>query len=213
MSTSIIGAPITRIDGSLKVTGAARYAVDHSFDNIAFGVPVASTVGNARIASIDTSIAQRMPGVLTIIHHGNTDQLFRPAGQLEQSSRAGEVRPPFEDDKVYYYGQYVAVVVANTFEQAQDAASKLKIDYEQHPNIVSIGAAPPPAGPSPHPLHPRQRRSGLRKRARQNRRDLHPPRRNPQPHGDARHHRQMGRRQSHPLRILAGRRQPSARAL
>ncbi|MGC2297233.1 MAG: xanthine dehydrogenase family protein molybdopterin-binding subunit, partial [Acidobacteriaceae bacterium] len=148
MSTSIIGAPITRIDGSLKVTGAARYAVDHPFDNIAFGVPVGSTVGNARIASIDTSVAQRMPGVLTIIHHGNTDQLFRPAGQLEQSSRAGEVRPPFEDDKVYYYGQYVAVVVANTFEQAQDAASKLKIDYEQHPNIVDLASATPPHGPA-----------------------------------------------------------------
>jgi xanthine dehydrogenase YagR molybdenum-binding subunit len=148
MSTSIIGAPITRIDGSLKVTGAAKYAVDHSFDNIAFGVPVASTVGNARIANIDTSIAQRMPGVLAIIHHGNTDPLFRPAGQLEQSSRAGEVRPPFEDDKVYYYGQYVAVVVANTFEQAQDAASHVKVDYETQPNVVEIGDAPPPQGPA-----------------------------------------------------------------
>ncbi|MGB6608787.1 MAG: xanthine dehydrogenase family protein molybdopterin-binding subunit, partial [Acidobacteriaceae bacterium] len=147
MSTSIIGAPVTRIDGSLKVTGAARYAVDHPFDNIAFGVPVASTVGNARIANIDTSIAQRLPGVLAIIHHGNTDQLFRPAAQFEPLSRAGEVRPPFEDDKVYYYGQYVAVVVANTFEQALDAASKVKVDYEKLPNIVDLAAAPPPQGP------------------------------------------------------------------
>jgi xanthine dehydrogenase YagR molybdenum-binding subunit len=147
MSTSVIGAPITRIDGSLKVTGAARYAVDHPFDNIAFGVPVASTVGNARIVRIDTSIAKNMPGVLTIITHENTDQLFRPAGQLEQESRAGEARPPFEDDKVYYYGQYVALVVANTFEQAQDAASKVKIDYEVHPSVVEIGDAPPPQGP------------------------------------------------------------------
>ncbi|HEX4311852.1 MAG TPA: xanthine dehydrogenase family protein molybdopterin-binding subunit [Acidobacteriaceae bacterium] len=147
MSTSVIGAPIQRIDGSLKVTGAAKYAVDNPFDNVAFGVPVASTVGNARIVNIDTSIAQRMPGVLTIIHHGNTDQLFRPAGQLEQSSRAGEVRPPFEDDKVYYYGQYVALVIANTFEQAQDAASKVKVEYETHPNVVEIADAPPPQGP------------------------------------------------------------------
>ena len=147
MSTSIIGAPVTRIDGSLKVTGAARYAVDHPFDNIAFGVPVASTVGNARIANIDTSIAQRLPGVLAIIHHGNTDQLFRPAAQFEPLSRAGEVRPPFEDDKVYDDGQYVAVVVANTFEQALDAASKVEVDYEKLPNIVDLAAAPPPQGP------------------------------------------------------------------
>ncbi len=147
MSTSIIGAPITRIDGSLKVTGAALYAVDHPMDDIAFGVPVASTVGNARIVNIETSIAQRMPGVLAILHHGNTEQLFRPAEQLEPSSRAGEVRPPFEDDKVYYYGQYVALVVANTFEQAQDAASHVKVDYEAHPNVVEIAAAQAPEGP------------------------------------------------------------------
>lgn len=147
MSTSVIGAPITRIDGSLKVTGAARYAVDHPMDNVAFGVPVPSTVGNARIVRIDTSIAKRMPGVLTIITHENTDQLFRPAGQLEQNSRAGEARPPFEDDKVYYYGQYVALVVANTFEQAKDAASKVKVDYDAHPNVVEIGDAAPPPGP------------------------------------------------------------------
>lgn len=147
MSTSVIGAPITRVDGSVKVTGAARYAVDHPFDNVAFGVPVASTTGNARIVRIDTSAARRMPGVLSIITHENTDQLFRPASQLEPSSRAGEVRPPFEDDKVYYYGQYVALVVANTFEQAQDAASKIKVDYDVHPGVVEIGDAPLPQGP------------------------------------------------------------------
>jgi xanthine dehydrogenase YagR molybdenum-binding subunit len=147
MSTSVIGAPIQRIDGSLKVTGTAKYALDNPLDNVAWGVPVASTVGNARIVNIDTAVSERMPGVLTIIHHGNTDQLFRPAGQLEQSSRAGEVRPPFEDDNVYYYGQYVALVVANTFEQAQDAAAKVKVDYDKHPNIVAIGDATPPQGP------------------------------------------------------------------
>jgi xanthine dehydrogenase YagR molybdenum-binding subunit len=147
MSTSVIGAPIQRIDGSLKVTGTAKYALDNPLDNVAWGVPVASTVGNAKIVNIDTAVSERMPGVLTIIHHGNTDQLFRPAGQLEQSSRAGEVRPPFEDDNVYYYGQYVALVVANTFEQAQDAAAKVKVDYDKHPNIVAIGDATPPQGP------------------------------------------------------------------
>ena len=144
---SIIGSPVARVDGTLKVSGGARYAADHPLANIAFGVPVASTVGNATIANIDTSVAQRMPGVLTIIHHGNTDPLFRPAGGLLPSSRAGEVRPPFEDDKVYYYGQYVALVVANTFEQAQDAASKLKVDYDTHPSVVELGDAPPPQGP------------------------------------------------------------------
>ena len=139
MGTSIIGASVTRVDGPLKVTGSARYAVDHPLENVAFGVPVASTVGSAHIASIDTSVAERMPGVLAILHHGNTEPLFRPAGRLEQS-RASEARPPFEDDNVYYYGQYIALVVANTFEQAQDAAAKVKVNYEVRPPVVEMSA-------------------------------------------------------------------------
>jgi xanthine dehydrogenase YagR molybdenum-binding subunit len=137
MSTSIIGASVTRVDGPLKVSGKARYAVDHPLKNVAYGVPVASTVGNAKITRIDTSIAEKMPGVLAILHHGNSELLFRPAGPLEHT-RASEARPPFEDDNVYYYGQFVALVVANTFEQAQDAASKVKIDYQAQRPAVQL---------------------------------------------------------------------------
>jgi xanthine dehydrogenase YagR molybdenum-binding subunit len=147
MSPSIIGASVTRIDGTLKVTGAARYAIDHPLENMAFAVPVASTVGNARIANIDTSLADQMPGVLAILHHGNTQPLFRPAGHFEQNSRAGEVRPPFEDDNVYYYGQFVAVAVANTLEQAREAAAKVKVTYQARPSVVLLADAPPPQGP------------------------------------------------------------------
>jgi xanthine dehydrogenase YagR molybdenum-binding subunit len=146
MSTSIIGAPVTRIDGPLKVGGSARYALDHPLDNIAYGVPVASTVGNAHIVSIDTSVAERMPGVLAILHHGNTEPMFRPAEQLEHT-RAGEARPPFEDDNVYYYGQFVALVVANACEQAQDAAAKVKVNYEIRKPAVQFSDALPPEGP------------------------------------------------------------------
>lgn len=147
MSTSIIGAAVTRIDGPLKVTGAAPYALDHALENLAYGYPVASTVGSARIANIDTGEAERMPGVLAILHHGNTDPLYRPAGHFEQNSRAGEVRPPFEDDQVYYYGQFVALVVANTFAQAQEAAARVKVQYETRRSVVEMRDAPPPQGP------------------------------------------------------------------
>ena len=147
MSTSIIGASVTRVDGPLKVTGAARYALDHPLENMAFGVPVASTVGSARIAGIETTEAARMPGVLAILHHGNVDPLFRPAGHFEQNSRAGEVRPPFEDNQVYYYGQFVALVVANTLEQAQAAAARIHVDYQPHSSVVELSAAPAPQGP------------------------------------------------------------------
>ena len=149
MSTSIIGAAVTRVDGPLKVTGKAAYALDHPLENVAWGVPVASTVGNAKIVGIDLSTAERMPGVLAVLHHGNTEPLFRPAGQWEHS-RASEARPPFEDDNVYYYGQYVALVVANTFEQAKAAADAVKVQYSAQKPSVSFDDGPIPERPRVH---------------------------------------------------------------
>jgi len=90
MSASPIGQPVTRIDGKLKVTGGARYALDHPFENVAYGVGVTSTIGSGRIASIDSREVERMRGVLAVLHHGNTEKLFRPANAFEESSRAGE---------------------------------------------------------------------------------------------------------------------------
>lgn len=144
---SIIGASVSRIDAPRKVSGAAQYALDHRLESMAYGFPVYSTVGSARIVSIDTAAAERMPGVLAIMHHGNTEPMFRPAEQLEHT-RAGEIRPPFEDDKVYYYGQYVALVVANTFAQAQAAASHVNVKYEIHKPAVLLSDVSVPAGPS-----------------------------------------------------------------
>lgn len=149
MSTSIIGASVTRVDGPLKVTGKARYALDHPLDNVAWGVPVASTVGKAKITRIDSSAAERMPGVLAVLHHGNTEPLFRPAGPLEHS-RASEARPPFEDDNVYYYGQYVALVVANTFEQAKAAADAVKVQYDAQKPSISFDDGPMAQKPRVH---------------------------------------------------------------
>ncbi len=105
----------------------------------AYGVAVASTIGNGRIRAIDTAKAEKMPGVLAILHHGNAEQLYRPAGALEESSRPGESRPPFEDDNIYYYGQFVALVIADTFEQAQAAASHVHVEYDAKRPVVRSG--------------------------------------------------------------------------
>ncbi|MBX6359082.1 MAG: xanthine dehydrogenase family protein molybdopterin-binding subunit [Acidobacterium ailaaui] len=141
MSTSIIGAAVARVDGRLKVSGAARYAVDHPLENMAYGAGVFSTIANGKIVRIDTSEAETMPGVIAILHHGNADPIYRPAGQFEHS-RASEARPPFEDDRVYYYGQFVAVVVANTLEQAQDAAARVRVSYVEEKPLVRLEDAP-----------------------------------------------------------------------
>ncbi len=138
---SVIGKAVTRIDGRLKVTGRAKYGVDYSFDGLVYGVGVASTIANGSVRSIDTAEAEKMPGVLVILHHGNFERLYHPAGQLEEQSRPGESRPPFEDEKIYYYGQYVALVVAETFEQALAAASHVHVEYDAKPPIVRLDQA------------------------------------------------------------------------
>src|SRR5881394_303684 len=146
MSDSVIGQPITRIDGKLKVTGRARYGVDYYFDGLVYGVGVASTIGNGRVRNIDAAEAGKMPGVLAVLHHGNVEHLYHPADKLEEQSRPGESRPPFEDDRVYYYGQFVALVIAETFEQALAAASNVHVDYESKPPLVRLDRAPQPTG-------------------------------------------------------------------
>jgi xanthine dehydrogenase YagR molybdenum-binding subunit len=142
MSTSPVGQPVSRIDGTKKVSGQAPYAIEHRMSNLAFAAPVISTIANGRITAIDTSEAEKMPGVLTILHHGNIGTLYRPAGSLEDMSRPGESRPPFEDENVYYYGQYVALVVADTFEQAQDAAFHVKVSYQSAKPLVRMEQSP-----------------------------------------------------------------------
>jgi xanthine dehydrogenase YagR molybdenum-binding subunit len=143
MSTSVIGEPITRIDGKLKVTGGAKYAADYPIEKLAYGVAVPSTIANGKIARIDSAKAEKMPGVLAVFHHSNFDKLYRPAGAFEELSRPGESRPPFEDENIYYYGQFVALVVANTFQQAQDAAANVHVTYDQKTPLVLLNQATP----------------------------------------------------------------------
>jgi len=148
MSPSVIGQPVTRIDGKLKVTGGATYAADYPFDNLAYGVAVPSPLANGRIRNIDATAVQAMPGVLAILHHGNFPKLYRPQEGFEDSSRAGENRPPFEDGNIYYYGQFVALVLANTFEQAQAAAAAVRVDYDAKQPAVFIRQGTPEDTPS-----------------------------------------------------------------
>jgi xanthine dehydrogenase YagR molybdenum-binding subunit len=143
MSTSIIGEPITRIDGKLKVTGGATYAADYPIEHLAYGAAVPSTIANGKITRINSVKAEGMPGVLAVFHHGNFDRLYRPSGAFEEQSRAGESRPPFEDENVYYYGQFVALVIADSFEQAQAAAASVRVEYDEKRPAVLLDQVPP----------------------------------------------------------------------
>ena len=136
--SAVIGAPLSRIDGPLKTTGRATYAADYSFPHMAYAVALGSTIGNGSINSIDTSAAEKMPGVLLILQHENIGATLRmPPGA--RGGRNSENRAPLEDNTVSYWGQYVALAVAETFEQAQAAAAAIKVDYDtQKPNVSTV---------------------------------------------------------------------------
>ncbi|MGA9958556.1 MAG: xanthine dehydrogenase family protein molybdopterin-binding subunit [Acidobacteriaceae bacterium] len=131
--SKIIGASLPRIDGPLKTTGSARYASDYNFANMVYAVPVCATIANGKIRSLDTSAAEKMPGVLLVLHHDNIGPLFRFFGQ----GRNSEGRPPLEDNVVSYWGQYVALAVAETLQQAEAAAAAVQVQYDAEPPNVS----------------------------------------------------------------------------
>ncbi len=136
-AASVIGAAVPRIDGPLKTTGTAQYAVDYDFPGLVHAVAVQSTIASGRIHSLDASAAEKMPGVLLILHHDNIEKLYRLFPQ-QDDARNSESRPPFEDEIISYWGQYVAVVVAETLEQATAAADAVRVEYDaQTPDVRS----------------------------------------------------------------------------
>jgi xanthine dehydrogenase YagR molybdenum-binding subunit len=147
MSESIIGTPQRRIEGRQKVSGEARYAADHPMTGMLYAYGVYSTIASGRIAAIDDRQARSMPGVVDIFHHGNFPNLHRtPDAALNFSAmlsaaKADEHRLPFEDDRVYYPGQFVALVVGNTFEQARAAAYAVKVHYQDGQPVKSLAEA------------------------------------------------------------------------
>ena len=145
--SAIIGSHQPRIDGPMKTTGVARYAADFNFPGLVYAVPVCATVAAGTIRSIDTSAAEKMPGVLLILHHGNIGPLFRNVS----GGRNSEDRPPFEDEVISYWGQYVACAIAETFEQAQAASAAVRVTYNPAPFNVSpiLDDAPAPGHQAP----------------------------------------------------------------
>lgn len=136
---SVIGRARPRVDGPLKVTGRARYASDNQVQGALYAVPVGATIANGEVARIDASAAEKLPGVRAIYHCRNIGPIYRCVRESSfgaESSLVDESRPPFEDDVVRYWGQYVALAVADTFEQAKAAADAVKVVYRPaDPNV------------------------------------------------------------------------------
>jgi xanthine dehydrogenase YagR molybdenum-binding subunit len=134
---SIIGKPTPRIDGPLKTTGAAQYAADFHFDGMAHAMPVVASVAGGRIRSLDASAAEKMPGVLLVLHHGNIGPLYRTVPGDDNATNS-EVRSALEDEVVRHWGQYIALVVAETLEQATAAAAAVHAEYDVEPAKLRV---------------------------------------------------------------------------
>ncbi|MGP3962448.1 xanthine dehydrogenase family protein molybdopterin-binding subunit [Nonomuraea sp. 3N208] len=140
-----VGAPLSRVDGRLKVTGKALYAVDHTVDHdidaAVHAVVVDSSIGRGRMTGIDTRAALAQPGVLKVISHLNAPTLPYQRNPLPLNP-PGERLHVFQDDKVLFHGQPVAVVVAATLEAAQHAAGLVKVTYDAQQPSTDMTDAP-----------------------------------------------------------------------
>jgi xanthine dehydrogenase YagR molybdenum-binding subunit len=133
---SVIGKPQPRIDGPLKVSGLATYASDFHFPGMLYAVPVEATIANGKIQKLDTAAAEQLPGVRAILHRANIGKISRSIMGKGFDGICIERRPPFEDDVIRYYGQYVALAVADTFEAAKGAADAVRVTYDKNkPNV------------------------------------------------------------------------------
>src|SRR5438270_13411849 len=141
-TTSPIGRQTPRIDGPFKVSGTAMYASDFNFAGLLYAVPVEATIANGKLQKLDTSEAEKMPGVRAILHRANIGKIFRSVLQPPNSGIADERRPPLADDVIRYYGQYVAVAVADTFEAAKAAADAVRATYTKDKPNVNLDLQP-----------------------------------------------------------------------
>src|SRR5437660_5292779 len=140
--TTPIGRQTPRIDGPFKVSGTATYASDFNFPSLLYAVPVEATIANGKLQKLDTSEAEKMPGVRAILHRANIGKIFRSVLQPPNSGIADERRPPLADDVIRYYGQYVAVAVADTFEIAKAAADAVRATYTKDKPNVNLDLQP-----------------------------------------------------------------------
>jgi xanthine dehydrogenase YagR molybdenum-binding subunit len=137
--TGAVGQQVNRVDGPLKVTGTARYSGEIALPGLAYAQIVGAEVASGRI-TIDTSQAERAPGVAGILTHHNTPKVNRVplVPSLLGGPAAGETFFPMQDDVIHYAGQPVAVLVADTLEQAQYAATLVRVSYAETPAVTTI---------------------------------------------------------------------------
>jgi xanthine dehydrogenase YagR molybdenum-binding subunit len=128
--TSSLGQPVSRLDGYEKTMGRARYTGEIFLPNLAYAAIVGATIASGKVTSIDRSAALAADGVIAVLTHENLPKI--PGEPHLLPSLVGGTAPgqsffPLQGDEIHYYGQPVAIVVAETYEQAQYAAARRRL--------------------------------------------------------------------------------------
>lgn len=137
-----VGRPVSRLDGPVKVAGRARFAAEFALDGMTYAALVHATVAKGRIVAIDTAAASAAPGVVLVMTHANAPRLQAPPVFLSaQKAAGGDDLPVMQDDRIHWNGQPVALVLAETQEQADHARSLIRVEYEAETALTSFAAA------------------------------------------------------------------------
>jgi xanthine dehydrogenase YagR molybdenum-binding subunit len=139
--SGIIGQEVSRVDGPAKVTGSARYSGEITLPDLAYAQIIGAGIASGRITSIDTSQAEKADGVAGILTHRNLPKVNHVplVPSLMGGPAPGETFFPMQDDVVHYAGQPVAIVVAESLEQAQYAATLVQPSYAETSSVTTIG--------------------------------------------------------------------------
>ncbi|HEX4780808.1 MAG TPA: molybdopterin cofactor-binding domain-containing protein, partial [Usitatibacter sp.] len=137
---SAVGAPLSRSDGPLKVSGQARYAAEFPVDGVCHAVMARSTIAHGKIARIDAQAANRMPGVILVLTHQNAQKL-PDKGRAAVNPPAGREMSLLQDAAIRYNGEPIALVVAESLEQAADAAAHIRVEYAKEPAKLDFAQA------------------------------------------------------------------------
>ena len=135
-----VGQPRDRVDGPLKVTGSAKFTAEFALDDLAHAALVCSRIASGRVTAIGTDAATAAPGVITIVTHENAPRMKAP-DMFDMRTGKGSAPsdlPIFQDDRIHWNGQPVAVVVAATLDQAEYAASLITVEYAGEAGRISF---------------------------------------------------------------------------
>jgi xanthine dehydrogenase YagR molybdenum-binding subunit len=132
--------PEDRVDGRAKVTGAAKYSAEFTHPNMAYGFLVGSAIAKGSISSLDTKAAERAPGVLGVITYLNAPKIpgYDAGENPAKGPTWGGGLKIFNSDRIYYYGQPVALVIADTLERVHHAAGLIRAKYNKETHTTDL---------------------------------------------------------------------------